>query len=75
VHGWYFHEPSIHIQSVSEVYSAYSADDNLGCHWSDPDLDIPWPERPALVAARANGFSSLAALMQETLRLDPDFRY
>ncbi|MEX2127593.1 MAG: dTDP-4-dehydrorhamnose 3,5-epimerase family protein [Xanthobacteraceae bacterium] len=75
VHGWHFHEPSIHVQSVSEVYSTYGEDDNLGCHWSDPDLDIPWPEKPSLVATRANGFSSLAALMKETLRLDPDFRY
>jgi dTDP-4-dehydrorhamnose 3,5-epimerase len=75
VHGWFFHEPSIHLQSVSETFADYGDDDNLGCHWSDPALDIPWPGRPTLVAKRADEFGSLAALLEDTLRIDPKFRY
>ncbi len=75
VHGWYFHEPSLHAQSVSETYDQYGDDDNLGCHWSDPALEIPWPARPTLVAPRAEAFGSLAALIENTLRIDPHFRY
>jgi dTDP-4-dehydrorhamnose 3,5-epimerase len=75
VHGWLFHEPSIHLQSVSETYGEYGDDDNLGCHWSDPALEIPWPAKPTVVAARASGFGNLAALIDDTLRIDPDFRY
>jgi len=75
VHGWYFHEPSIHVQAVSETYAAYKDDDNLGCHWSDPALEIPWPETPTLLAPRAGEFSSLESLMEKTMRLDPGFRY
>jgi dTDP-4-dehydrorhamnose 3,5-epimerase len=75
VHGWFFHEPSLHLQSVSETYGTYGDDDNLGCHWSDPALDLPWPGKPTLVAPRAAAFGSLAALIEDTLRIDPRFRY
>lgn len=75
VHGWMFPEPSIHLQSVSETYGEYGGDDNLGCHWSDPALDLSWPARPTLVAPRAEAFGSLAALIADTLRIDPGFRY
>lgn len=75
IHGWYAHCPTLHIQSVSENYDRYGADDNLGCHWSDPALNIPWPERPTRVAPRAEAFPGLAELIEETLRLEPDFRY
>jgi dTDP-4-dehydrorhamnose 3,5-epimerase len=75
VHGWTFPAPSIHLQSVSETYGAYGGDDNLGCHWSDPALDIPWPKRPTVVAPRAKAFGSLGELIADTLRIDPGFRY
>ena len=28
LHGWLFHEPTIHLQAVSEPYELYAADDN-----------------------------------------------
>lgn len=73
VHGWLFSEPSMHLQAVSETYADYNADDNLGCHWSDPALAIPWPIQPTLVAGRADAFPSLATLVAETLARDPTF--
>jgi dTDP-4-dehydrorhamnose 3,5-epimerase len=62
LHGWYFHEDSLHLQAVSESYSDYAAEDNLGCHWSDPGIGIDWPFTEAIVAPRAAGFSSLRTL-------------
>lgn len=65
LHGWYFFQDSVHIQAISdEEYSRYHADDNLGCHWSDPALEIPWPERPVFVSERANEFPYLATLLE-----------
>jgi dTDP-4-dehydrorhamnose 3,5-epimerase len=75
VHGWYFAEPSLHLQSVSETYGQYGHDDNLGCHWSDPDLGLAWPAPPRIVSDRAAAFGSLAELIRDTRLLDPDFRY
>jgi dTDP-4-dehydrorhamnose 3,5-epimerase len=69
LHGWYFHEPSLHLQAVSEDYGAYGEDDNLGCHWSDPELGIPWPAEPLVVAERANSFPGLEELLEKTRAL------
>lgn len=39
-HGFFFHVPSIHVYAVSQYWDKA---DELGCHWADPDLQIPWP--------------------------------
>ncbi len=75
VHGWYFPEPTLHLQAVSEDYAAYALDDNFGCHWSDPALNLPWPSRPTHVAERADAFPPLSTLVAETLARDPAFAY
>ena len=62
VHGWLFHEPTVHLQAVSESHDDYNGDDNNGCHWSDPDLGIAWPFEPTVVSERAEAFGSLAEL-------------
>ena len=59
VHGWYFYEDSIHTQAVSESYSDYVADDNLGVRWNAADLDLPWPDIKPILSERAARFSSL----------------
>jgi dTDP-4-dehydrorhamnose 3,5-epimerase len=64
LHGWYFPEDSVHLQAVSETYGRYKDDDNFGCHWSDPALEIPWPEKPTIVAPRADAFPSLDVLLE-----------
>jgi dTDP-4-dehydrorhamnose 3,5-epimerase len=69
VHGWLFGEETVHLQGVSEDYGSYGGDDNRGCHWSDPGLDLPWPFQPTLIADRAAGFGLLQDLvdwMRET---------
>ena len=60
--GPLFHEPTVHLQGVSEAYDHYGADDNHGCHWSDPELGIEWPFEPTTLSERAAGFGSLADL-------------
>ena len=62
VHGWYFHEPSLHLQAVSESYQQYKDDDNLGCHWADPELGIPWPQRSSILSERSANLPTLATL-------------
>ena len=65
VHGWYFHKPSMHLQAVSESYVDYGADDNIGVHWADPDLEIPWDFSDPIIAERASQFGSLKDLKRE----------
>ena len=61
-HGWLFLTDAIHCQAVSETYANYKEDDNLGVHWNDPELNLPWPEQPRVVSPKANAFGSLAEL-------------
>lgn len=58
-HGFYFHEPSLHIYAVSEYWNE---EDELGCHWADPDLQIPWPMSSARVSLRDARLPSLKTL-------------
>jgi dTDP-4-dehydrorhamnose 3,5-epimerase len=58
-HGFYYHEPSIHLYAVSHYWSL---DDELGCRWDDPALGIAWPQRTAHVSARDAELPSLAEL-------------
>ncbi|MGA8259322.1 MAG: dTDP-4-dehydrorhamnose 3,5-epimerase family protein [Arenicellales bacterium] len=70
LHGWHFFTDSIHVQSISdEEYTQYHPGDNLGCHWSDPALEIPWPEEPVIVSERANGFPDLRTLEETVSRI------
>ncbi len=62
LHGWYFPDPSFHLQAVSEAFLDYGDDDNHGCHWADPDLGIPWPQKTVILSERAAGFPSLREL-------------
>jgi len=64
LHGWYFPEETIHLQAVSESYRDYHANDNLGCCWSDPELEIPWPCTDPILSERAEQFLSLRELLE-----------
>ena len=65
-HGWLFITDAIHWQAVSETYANYSEDDNLGVHWNDAELNLPWPEQPRVISPKANAFGSLAELRAKT---------
>lgn len=61
-HGFYFYEPSAHIYAVSRYWDAA---DELGCHWRDPALGIPWPAKGALISERDAGAPPLRDLMAQ----------
>ncbi|WP_080237899.1 dTDP-4-dehydrorhamnose 3,5-epimerase family protein [Spirosoma rigui] len=63
LHGWYFYEPSMHLQAVSESYKDYAHDDNFGCRWDDPELGIPWGIINPILSERATSFPPLADLL------------
>ncbi len=63
-HGFYFHEPSAHLYSVSRYWDV---SDELGCHWADPALEIPWPVESAQTSEcdlSAGPFSDLMAQIE-----------
>ncbi len=64
-HGFYHHEPSLHLYAVSRYWDAA---DELGCHWADPDLELSWPAEPTLVCERDATAPSLAELLE---RIEP----
>jgi dTDP-4-dehydrorhamnose 3,5-epimerase len=64
LHGWYFYTPSIHLQAVSESYCDYAHDDNLGCRWDDPLLNIPWGISNPVLSDRAASFLPLMDLLK-----------
>ncbi len=74
LHGWYFHEETLHLQAVSEAYASYHQDDNLGCQWNDPDLGIPWPVKEATLADRAKKFPSYQVLREQLKSWQPELR-
>jgi dTDP-4-dehydrorhamnose 3,5-epimerase len=60
-HGFYFHEPSSHIYGVSEFWDPQ---DELGCHWADPALEISWPNATPVISARDAALPSLRTLVE-----------
>jgi dTDP-4-dehydrorhamnose 3,5-epimerase len=59
MHGFYFHEPSMHIYGVD---SYFDPDDDLACHWADPGLGIAWPCRDPVLSERDRHAGTLAGL-------------
>jgi dTDP-4-dehydrorhamnose 3,5-epimerase len=58
-HGFYFHEPSIHVYAVSHEFDPA---DELGCRWNDPGLEIAWPCSDPALSERDRGLGPLAEL-------------
>jgi len=58
-HGFYFHEPSLHVYAVSHEFDPA---DELGCRWDDPALAIDWPCREPLISARDQALGPLSDL-------------
>jgi dTDP-4-dehydrorhamnose 3,5-epimerase len=68
LHGFYFREPSLHVYAVSEYWDP---SDELGCHWADPELEIPWPAEPARISERDEQAQPLRALLDQLEPLQP----
>jgi dTDP-4-dehydrorhamnose 3,5-epimerase len=61
-HGFFFHEPSLHIYAVSEYWDK---ENELGCRWNDPDLDIVWPTTLVKTSLKDASLPSLGKLMSQ----------
>lgn len=61
-HGFYFHEPSLHIYQVDEYWDPR---DELGCFWADPELGIEWPESEVIISERDERLPSLKELLKQ----------
>lgn len=58
-HGFYFHEPSLHVYAVSEYWEPA---DELGCHWADDGLGLSWPDPSPLISERDAALPPLSEL-------------
>ncbi|MGH3134478.1 MAG: dTDP-4-dehydrorhamnose 3,5-epimerase family protein [Gaiellaceae bacterium] len=58
-HGFYFHEPSLHVYAVSHEWDPA---DELGCRWDDPELDLAWPCSEPLLSDRDRELGPLSRL-------------
>ncbi len=67
-HGFYFHEPSLHVYAVTHYWDP---SDELSCRWDDPDLEIPWPVQSAQVSERDAASPSLRELLEELAPSQP----
>jgi dTDP-4-dehydrorhamnose 3,5-epimerase len=61
-HGFYFEEDSIHVYAVSHYWNL---DDELGCRWDDPGLQIPWTHKEAQISQRDADLGSLDQLVDQ----------
>src|SRR5262249_45880376 len=61
-HGFYFHEPSLHVYAVSEYWDP---GDEHACRWDDPELEIPWPVATGGASERDQEAQTLAELLAE----------
>jgi len=59
-HGFLYHQPSTHIYGMSEYWDPA---DEIGCHWADPTLAIPWPITEALLSERDASAPPLAEIL------------
>ncbi len=62
LHGFYYPTDSVQILGTSHVYDP---DDDLGCHWDDPELGIAWPTTAPKLSARDERAGSLRELLEE----------
>jgi dTDP-4-dehydrorhamnose 3,5-epimerase len=60
-HGFSFVEPSVHIYAVSEFWDK---EDELACHWADPEIGIPWPLREPQLSRRDREAGPLAEMIR-----------
>jgi dTDP-4-dehydrorhamnose 3,5-epimerase len=69
-HGFYFPEPAMLLNAVSHTWSK---EDELGCRWDDPDLDLEWGCRDPVISERdriAGSLEQLRAAVSERRTVD-----
>lgn len=64
-HGFYFNEDSTHIYAVSEYWNQ---EDELGCMWSCPELNITLPNHNPILSPRDQNALTYDAMIQAYLK-------
>ena len=59
-HGFYCQTSSIHLLGVSHYFDPA---DELGCHWADPALKIPWPSSVVQLSDRDSALLPLTSII------------
>lgn len=65
-HGFY-HATQGSLLLASSHY--YDPSDDIGCHWADPELGIPWPVHDPVLSERDRKARSFAELMDALARV------
>jgi dTDP-4-dehydrorhamnose 3,5-epimerase len=60
-HGFYFPGPATYLYAVSAYWDT---DDELGCRWDDPALDLDWAPAAPVISPRDAAAGSLADLQK-----------
>lgn len=60
-HGLLFHERSLLLVGTTACWDPRH---ELGCHWLDPALEIPWPTRSSKLSARDAALPPLAEVLE-----------
>lgn len=61
-HGFFFREDSVHVYAMTNEWNPA---DELGCHFADRELEIPWEIAPSFVSERDRGAPPLRALQAQ----------
>jgi dTDP-4-dehydrorhamnose 3,5-epimerase len=67
-HAFYFHEPSVHVYAVSRYWDG---NDDLGCRFDDPDLEMVWPTAEPDLSPRDAALPSLASIRRQMPAYQP----
>jgi dTDP-4-dehydrorhamnose 3,5-epimerase len=59
VHGIYTHEPTVLLTATTTYWNP---EREIGCHWRDPALQIPWPFTTAVTSARDEALPPLGEI-------------
>lgn len=71
-HGFFFREDSVHVYAMTREWNPA---DELGCHFADRELEIPWEIAPSFVSERDRGALPLRALQAQVdaaRRMNPE---
>lgn len=61
-HGIYFRTRSTQILAVTEYWNP---DDEMGCHYADPALKIPWPSNAPILSERDRNLPPLSGILDQ----------
>lgn len=60
-HGVLARTPLLYLYGLSVAWDG--GDENLGCHFDDPELGITWPEKPVIILPRDLELSDFETLV------------